>query len=110
MLLRHKDTGEIRNIGTSCLFDYMGVTGDMAMNMVGMRTAMWDGFTYGGRRARKVTEVTEAVRLTLLLQGESYARGRGRMLFDHDRMFVDEHGGVWSPPARKRGTRTGTIG
>jgi len=105
VLLRHKDTGEVRNIGTSCLFDYMGVTGDMAMNMVNVRTLMWDGFSYGGRRQRKVAEVTEAVRLTMLLQGESYARGRGRLLFDHERMFVDEHGGVWTPPNPRATTR-----
>ena len=98
VLLRHNDTGEVRNIGTSCLFDYMGVTGDMAMNMVHVRTLMWDGFSYGGPRTRKVTEVMEAVRLTLLLQGESYARGRGRLLFDHEDMYVDAQGGVWTPP------------
>ncbi len=120
--IRHKTTGEIKTVGSSCLFEYTGIDPALVENIMVIKGGAKSGWGGGGRTHKPTDNIVDfAIKAALWIHSNHpYRTGLGRILMRHQEIgrddkdgdkigFCSTHQGKTSCDVKLEGTTIGTC-
>jgi len=118
--IRHKTTGDIKTVGTSCLFEYTAIDPALVENIMAIKGGASSGWGGGGRTHKPTDNIADfAIKAALWVHNNyPYRSGLGRILLRHQEVAKDDdgvvgfcstHQGKTSCDVKLEGTTIGTC-
>ena len=94
--IRHKTTGEIKTVGSSCLFEYTDIDPALVENIMAIKGGAKSGWGGGGRTHKPTDNIVDfAIKAALWVHSNHpYRTGLGRILMRHQEIAKDDDGKI----------------
>tara|TARA_Y100001972_G_scaffold122182_1_gene167329 strand:- start:186 stop:1490 length:1305 start_codon:yes stop_codon:yes gene_type:complete len=90
--IRHKQTGGIKTVGTSCLFEYTAIDPALVENIMAIKGAAESGWGGGARTEKPTDNIADfAIKAALYIHSNhAYRTGLGRILLRYDHIGQEQ--------------------